>query len=99
MAHIEISILGQTYKIACPDGQEESLHNSVKQFTNKINDIKNGNRALRNDQLIVMAALNFCHELNCEKAKNNSVSVKLTERIEELHGHIDNALNKPTHHE
>lgn len=81
MANIEISILGQQYKIACPDGEEQSLKNTVEQFNNKLQDIKSASRTIRNEQLIVMAALNFCHELNSEKKKNK----KINERIQTLY--------------
>ena len=92
MANVEISILGQQYKIACPDGEEHSLQNSVEQFNNTLKKIKNNSRTLRNEQLIVMAALNFCHELNVEKAKNKKHSEQLNERIKNLQKSIETAL-------
>ena len=92
MANVEISILGQQYKIACPDGEEQTLQNTVEQFNNTLKNIKNNSRALRNEQLIVMAALNFCHELNVEKAKNKKHAEQLNERIKNLQKSIENAL-------
>jgi cell division protein ZapA len=92
MANIEISILGQQYKIACPDGEEQTLQNTVEQFNNKLKDIKSHSRTLRNEQLIVMAALNFCHELNIEKAKNEKHAEQLNERIKNLQNSIESVL-------
>jgi len=92
MANVEISILGQQYKIACPDGEEDSLQNTVTQFNNKLQNIKSHSRTLRNEQLVVMAALNFCHELNVEKAKNKKYSEQLNERIKNLQKSIESAL-------
>jgi len=92
MANIEISILGQQYKIACPDGEEQTLQNTVEQFNDKLRSIKNSSRALRNEQLIVMAALNFCHELNVEKTKNQKHAEQLNERIKKLQKSIETVL-------
>ncbi len=92
MANIEISILGQQYKIACPDGEEQTLQNTVDQFNDKLKKMKTSSRALRNEQLIVMAALNFCHELNAEKAKNKKHAEQLNERIKTLQESIETVL-------
>ena len=94
MAHIDISILGQQYKITCPEGEELALHKSVEQFNDKLKSIKSGSRTLRNEQLIVLAALNFCHELNIEKAKNKEHTDGLNKRIQTIQNSIENALLK-----
>lgn len=92
MANIEISILGQQYKIACPNGEEQTLKNTVEQFNHKLQDIKSASRTIRNEQLIVMAALNFCHELNSEKKKNQAHKQQVNKRIQILQDLIENAL-------
>lgn len=92
MANIEISILGQQYTIACPVGEEQTLQNTVEQFNDKLRKIKSQSRALRNEQLIVMAGLNFCHELNAEKSKNEKNAEQLNERIHSMQESIETAL-------
>ena len=96
MANVDISILGQLYKIACPDGEEETLQNTVELVTEKLKTIKSHSRTLRNEQLIVMAALNFCHELNVEKEKNKKHAEQLNARIQNLQDSIEAAL-QPNH--
>ncbi|KPU83522.1 cell division protein ZapA [Psychromonas sp. PRT-SC03] len=92
MANIEISILGQQYKIACPEGEEKALQQTVEQFNLKLNNMKSNTRSLRNEQLIVMVALNLCHELNNEKEKNQKQTQELNQRIKALHQSIVSAL-------
>ena len=92
MANVEISILGHQYKIACPDGEEQTLQETVEQFNKKLKSIKNHSRTLRNEQLMVMAALNFCHELNVEKNKNKKHAEQLNERITNLQKSIESVL-------
>ena len=94
MAHIDISILGQQYKIACPEGEELTLQNSVDQFNERIRNIKKSARTLRNEQVIVLAALNICHELNVEKTKNKKHTEKLDQRIQKMNDSIDMLLTK-----
>lgn len=94
MAHIDISILGQQYKIACPEGEELTLQDSVDQFNEKIRNIKSSARTLRNEQVIVLAALNLCHELNVEKTKHQEQTEKLDQRIQKMNDSIDLLLPK-----
>ena len=92
MAHLDISILGQQYKMGCPDGEEDSLERSVLQFNNKLKNMRDHAPSRRNEQLIVMAALNFCHELNVEKTKNEKHTQELNKRIQLLQETIEQAL-------
>jgi len=94
MAHIDISILGQQYKIACPEGEELTLQNSVDQFNEQIRNIKSSARTLRNEQVIVLAALNLCHQLNVEKTKHKEHTEKLDQRIQKMNDSIDLLLTK-----
>lgn len=94
MAHIDISILGQQYKIACPEGEELALQQSVDQFNEKIRSIKTGSRTLRNEQVIVLAALNFCHELNVERKKHQEHAQRLEQRLQKINDSIDSVLPK-----
>ncbi|GLS92297.1 cell division protein ZapA [Psychromonas marina] len=92
MTHLDISILGQQYKMGCPDGEEENLERSVLQFNDKLKSMKQAAPSRRNEQLIVMAALNYCHELNVEKMKNAQYTRELNERIQLLQETIEQAL-------
>lgn len=92
MAHLDISILGQQYKMGCPNGEEDSLEKSVAQFNDKLKSMKQSAPSRRNEQHIVMAALNYCHELNVEKMKNEKYTQELNQRIQLLQESIEQAL-------
>ncbi|MFT6928355.1 MAG: cell division protein ZapA [Psychromonas sp.] len=94
MAHIDISILGQQYKISCPEGEELTLQNSVDQFNEKIRNIKSSARTLRNEQVIVLAALNLCHELNVEKTQHQEQTKELDQRIQKINESMNQVLTK-----
>lgn len=89
MAQLEISILGQRYKMGCPDGEEDVLTESVKEFNDQLLKMKGANNSLRNEQLIVVTALNFCHQLNIEKIKNAENTEEINTRIKSLQKTID----------
>ena len=92
MAHLDITILGQQYKMGCPDGEEASLEKSVEQFNDKLKNMKQQSPGRRNEQHVVMAALNYCHELNVERDKNEQYAKKLNQRIQLLQDSIEQAL-------
>lgn len=96
MAHLDITILGQHYKMGCPDGEEENLEKSVIQFNDKLKSMKAQAPGRRNEQHIVMAALNYCHQLNVERIKNEQYTRELNERIQLLQDSIEQALRPTT---
>ena len=93
MAQLDITILGQQYKIGCPDGEQESLLATVAQVDEHLSELKVSGRTLRNEQLIVMAALNYRHQLNTLKAENQEKTKQLNNRIEELQNAISDVLD------
>ncbi|HIP76711.1 MAG TPA: cell division protein ZapA [Psychromonas hadalis] len=93
MPQLNISILGQQYKVGCPEGEEESLRASAEQFQSQLLAMKNANKNLRNEQLIVISALNFCHQLNIEKKKTSIDTEKLNQRIVSLKESIEKVIH------
>ena len=96
MAQLTISILGQQYKVGCPDGEEDSLRASAEQFQAQLKQMKTANKNLRSEQLIVISALNFCHQLNQEKDKNKKNADLLNQRISSLKESIESVINTET---
>lgn len=92
MAQLEISILGQRYKVGCPNGEEDRLTQSSEELNDQLLKMKETHSTLRNDQLIVIAALNFCHQLNVEKIKNKQQTEDINARLKSLQETIDSAL-------
>ena len=92
MAQFDISILGQRYKIGCPEGEEDVLNESAKEFNGQLLKMKEANPSSRNEQLIVIAALNFCHQLKTEKHKNVQHDTEINQRIKSLQTSIEALL-------
>ena len=94
MAQLDITILGQQYKIGCPEGEQENLLETVSQVDRHLKEMKGSSRTLRNEQLVVMAALNYRHQLNTVIAENQAHTEQLNKRIEQLQDAIAGALGK-----
>ena len=89
---VDIVILGRSYKISCPVGQQNALRQAAEQLTQKLIDLRQRANVSSNEQLAVMAALNFCHELCLEKEKNHQYSDTMDKRIKMLQRTIEAAL-------
>ena len=94
MAQLDINILGQQYKIGCPDGEQDSLLKTVTQVDEHLKELRMSGRNLRNEQLIVMATLNYRHQLNTLEAENQAKTEELNRRIEKLQNTISGVLDK-----
>ncbi|WP_368166121.1 cell division protein ZapA [Aeromonas sp. R9-1] len=89
---VEIVILGRPYKVSCPPGQQAALQAAATQLNEKLIELRQRSRVSSNEQLAIMAALNFCHELCLEKEKNHQYSETMDKRIKMLQRTIEAAL-------
>ena len=60
---LTIRILGRDYPIACPDDEREALLNSAEYLSTRMDAIQRGGKALGNERIAIMAALNITREL------------------------------------
>ena len=60
---IEVSLLGRTYRVACEEGERESLLQAVAYLDAKMNEIRKAGKVMGAERIAVMAALNVAHEL------------------------------------
>ncbi|MGL5286442.1 cell division protein ZapA [Aeromonas sp. RU39B] len=89
---VEIVILGRPYKVSCPAGQQNALRAAAVQLSEKLVELRQRSRVTNNEQLAIMAALNYCHELCLEKEKNHQYSETMDKRIKLLQQTIEAAL-------
>ncbi|MGL4937543.1 cell division protein ZapA, partial [Shewanella sp.] len=67
---VEITLLGRTYSIACPKGQEDALRTVALGVEQQLSALKTRTNSLSREEIAIMAALNIGHELFQEKQKN-----------------------------
>jgi cell division protein ZapA len=64
MSHVNVTIHGRQYRMACEDGQEDHLRKLAKDLDARIEHLKKSFGAIGDMRLIVMAALTIADELS-----------------------------------
>lgn len=91
---IEINIMGRVYKLSCQEGQRQALQSAAVELNDTLAMMRQRSRTSNNEQLAVMAALNFCHALTLEKNRNQQYSETMDQRIRMLQSTIEEALQE-----
>lgn len=60
---LEVFILEKSYRINCPEGEQESLRNSAQYLDRKMREIRGSGKIIGLERIAVIAALNITHEL------------------------------------
>jgi cell division protein ZapA len=63
MKQIEVSIMGQSYLLGCPDGGEERLRDAVSQVDREMCAIRDSGKLKARERIAVLAALNLAYML------------------------------------
>jgi cell division protein ZapA len=103
MNHINVSINGRQYRMACEEGQEERLMRLAENLQSRVEDLRGKFGEIGDQRLTVMAALTACDELldtntRIEKLEQDlaslrDVRVAATDRARATQVAVANALN------
>ena len=103
MSHINVTINGRQYRMACEEGQEARLLQLAESFEARIGDLRGKFGEIGDARLTVMAALTVCDELvdtsqrirnlEDELSKLRDVRVAAVDRARETQAAVANALN------
>ena len=63
MQQIEVAILGQSYRLACPEGGETSLRAAVTAVDREMSSIRDPGKVKARERIAVLAALNLAYQL------------------------------------
>lgn len=63
MKQMEVTIMGQSYILACPEGGETSLLSAVASVDSEMSAIRDGGRVKARERIAVLAALNLAYQL------------------------------------
>ena len=79
MKQMEVTILGQSYILACPDGGEATLLAAVAQVDSEMSAIRDAGKVKARERIAVLAALNLAYALAERPLERRSASA--------VHGH------------
>ncbi len=106
MAQVDVSVNGQSYRIACEDGQEDRLVDLAAMVDEKVLALVNQIGQVGSSRLLVMAALIIADELvdlkneasSSQKLEDNTnqqdtvlALQEITKRIENIADHVEQA--------
>ncbi len=63
MKQIEVTILGQSYRLGCPDGGENTLLAAVAAVDREMSAIRDAGKVRARERMAVLAALNLAYQL------------------------------------
>jgi cell division protein ZapA len=63
MKQIEVTILGQSYVLGCPEGGETALLEAVGQVDREMSTIRDSGKVRARERIAVLAALNLAYAL------------------------------------
>ena len=64
MQQIEVSIMGQSYRLGCPEGGEVRLREAVAQVDREMCAIRDSGKLKARERIAVLAALNLAYVLS-----------------------------------
>jgi cell division protein ZapA len=91
---VEVSLLGRTYRVACEEGERESLMQAVAYLDAKMNEIRKAGKVMGAERIAVMAALNVAHELLSVRLGTGFDLGQAKRRINAIESKIDAAIAK-----
>lgn len=63
MKQMEVTILGQSYLLACPEGGEALLQSAVRLVDDEMSAIRDAGKVKARERMAVLAALNLAYQL------------------------------------
>ena len=98
MKQIEVSIMGQSYLLGCPDGGEVRLREAVAQVDREMCAIRDSGKLKARERIAVLAALNLAYGLGDRSAMPSASQGTTTDHdpayIEQLIARLDQSLAK-----
>ena len=96
MIELDISIMGNPYRLACKEGEERTLKEAVAYLDGKMCALRDAGRVRGTDRIAVMAALSVAAEFLSVKAPQGPLSdlsiLEVKQKIEAMHTVLDSAL-------
>jgi cell division protein ZapA len=96
MIQLDVHIMGQSYKLACKDGENKALLDAVTYLNEKMCAIRDTAKIKGTDRIAVMAALSVAIELLATKSPEGPLSglsmSEVKQKIQLMHETLDQAL-------
>ena len=96
MIHLDVTIMGNPYRLACREGEQGTLQEAVAFLNGKMCAVRDAGKVKGNDRIAVMAALSVAAEFLSVKAPEGPFSgqsiLEVKQKMETMHAVLDEAL-------
>ena len=96
MIQLDVSIMGQPYRLVCKPEEERALRAAAALLDKKMTGIRDGGKIKGNDRIAVMAALGMAAEFLSVKSPQGPLSdmsiLEVQTKISAMHKVLDSAL-------
>ena len=93
MSQLEVTILGQSYVLACPDGGERDLLEAVAIVDREMSAIRDAGKVKARERMAVLAALNLAYQLAEAPPAKSTDGGASADELKRLVERIDQALS------
>ncbi|MFA9217478.1 MAG: cell division protein ZapA [Sphingomonadaceae bacterium] len=96
MIQLDVTIMGQPYRLVCKEDEERALREAASFLDKKMCGIRDAGKVKGNDRIAVMAALGMAAEFLSVKAHQGPLSdmsiLEVQQKIAAMHQVLDSAL-------
>jgi cell division protein ZapA len=96
MIQLDVNIMGQAYKLACKEGEEAALRDTVAYLDGKMCAIRDAGKIRGTDRIAVMAALGIAAEFLSTKTPDGALEGmtigEMQQKLSAMHAVLDTAL-------
>jgi cell division protein ZapA len=96
MIYLDVTIMGQPYRLACKEGEQTTLRDAVRYLDGKMTALRDSGKVKGNDRIAVMAALSVAAEFLSVKSPQGPLSdmsmLEVKQKLEAMHSVLDQAL-------
>ncbi len=96
MIHLDVTIMGQPYRLACKEGEQRTLQEAVAFLDGKMCALRDSGKVKGNDRIAVMAAIGMAAEFLSVKSPQGPFSdqsiLEVKQKMAAMHTVLDSAL-------
>jgi len=96
MIHLDVTIMGQPYRLACKEGEQHTLREAVHYLDAKMCALRDSGKVKGTDRIAVMAALSVAAEFLTVKSPQGPLSdmsiLEVKQKLGAMHTVLDSAL-------
>ena len=96
MIHLDVTLMGQPYRLGCKDGEQRTLQDAVAFLDGKMCALRDSGKVKGNDRIAVMAAISMAAEFLSMKSPQGPFSdlsiSEVRHKLDTMHTVLDSAL-------